>query len=78
MAGGEILVAATYDKLLASTPEFQDLFNAHKNTEGSERHFESASSTKPVASEEEIQKTNVGKEIITPLRDQLIKKEERE
>ncbi|KAK1565421.1 hypothetical protein Q3G72_026221 [Acer saccharum] len=79
MAGGEILVAATYDKLLASTPEFQDLVNAHKNTAGSERHFDSASITKPVTSEEEIQKTNVEKEIITtPLRDQLIKKEERE
>ncbi|KAK2664214.1 hypothetical protein Ddye_002788 [Dipteronia dyeriana] len=79
MAGGEILVAATYDKLLASTPEFQDLVNAHKNTAGPERHFESASITKPVTYEGEIQKANVEKEIITtPLRDQLIKKEERE
>ncbi|KAL5747608.1 hypothetical protein ACOSQ2_024905 [Xanthoceras sorbifolium] len=79
MAGGEILEAATYDKLLASTPEFQDLVNAHKNATGLERHYEFASSSRPVTSEGEIQKTNVGKQInITPLGDQLIKKEERE
>ncbi|KAK0587151.1 hypothetical protein LWI29_018305 [Acer saccharum] len=60
MAGGEILEAATYDKLLASTPEFQDLVNAHKNTSGSERHFEFASSTKPVTSEGEVEKITLG------------------
>ncbi|TXG73702.1 hypothetical protein EZV62_002281 [Acer yangbiense] len=44
---GEILEAATYDKLLASTPEFQDLVNAlYKNTSGGfERHFEFTSNT---------------------------------
>ncbi|KAK3227978.1 hypothetical protein Dsin_007840 [Dipteronia sinensis] len=78
MAGGEILEAATYDKLMASTPEFQDLVNAHKNTYGSERHFEFASSTKPVTSEGEIEKINVEQQLNTPIGDQLIKKEERE
>ncbi|KAL5747607.1 hypothetical protein ACOSQ2_024904 [Xanthoceras sorbifolium] len=78
IARGEILVTATYDKLLASTPEFQDLVNAHKNTSGSERQYEFASSSRPVTSGGEIQNTNVGKQIITPLGDQLIKKEERE
>ncbi|KAK4844846.1 hypothetical protein QYF36_025078 [Acer negundo] len=78
MAGGEILEATTYDKLLASTPEFQDLVNAHKNTSGSERHFEFSSSTKPVTSEGEIEKINAVKQLKTPIGDQLIKKEERE
>ncbi|KAK3227967.1 hypothetical protein Dsin_007829 [Dipteronia sinensis] len=75
MARGKILDAATYDKLLDSTPEFQDLVNANKNTAGSERHFEFASSTRH---EGEIKKTNVGKQLKTPSGDQLIKKEERE
>ncbi|KAK1564961.1 hypothetical protein Q3G72_015740 [Acer saccharum] len=75
MAGGKILDASIYDKLLDSTPEFQDLVNANKNTAGSKRHFEFASSTRP---EGEITETNVGKQLKTPSGDQLIKKEERE
>ncbi|KAK0586767.1 hypothetical protein LWI29_011982 [Acer saccharum] len=59
MAGGKILDASIYDKLLDSTPEFQDLVNANKNTAGSKRHFEFASSTRP---EGEITETNVGKQ----------------
>ncbi|KAK2664213.1 hypothetical protein Ddye_002787 [Dipteronia dyeriana] len=78
MAGGKILDADTYDKLLDSTPEFQDLVDANKKTDGSERHFEFASSTKPLNSEGEIKKRNVGKQLKTPSGDQLIKKEERE
>ncbi|KAI9174448.1 hypothetical protein LWI28_017471 [Acer negundo] len=75
MAGGKILDASIYDKLLDSTPEFQDLVNANKNTAGSKRHFEFASST---SLEGEITETNVGKQLKTPSGDQLIKKEERE
>ncbi|KAL5747604.1 hypothetical protein ACOSQ2_024901 [Xanthoceras sorbifolium] len=78
MAGGEILEAATYDNLLASTPEFQDLVNAHKNTAGSERQYEFASLTTPVTSKGEIQELIVGEQLIAPPGDQLIKKEERE
>ncbi|KAK1565516.1 hypothetical protein Q3G72_028438 [Acer saccharum] len=79
MAGGKILDAATYDKLLDSTPEFQDLVDANKKTAGFERHFEFDSSTRPPTSEGEIKETNVGKQYLkTPSGDQLIKKEERE
>ncbi|KAK4844583.1 hypothetical protein QYF36_021996 [Acer negundo] len=79
MAGGKILDAATYDKLLDSTPEFQDLVDANKKTTGFERHFEFDSSTRPPTSEGEIKETNVGKQYLkTPSGDQLIKKEERE
>lgn len=37
MSDGEILRSASYDQLLASSKEFQDLVNAHKKTAGSER-----------------------------------------
>ncbi|KAK0586920.1 hypothetical protein LWI29_014449 [Acer saccharum] len=63
MAGGKILDAATYDKLLDSTPEFQDLVDANKKTAGFERHFEFDSSTRPPTSEGEIKETNVSSDM---------------
>lgn len=76
MAGGEILEANTYNNLLNSTPEFQDLVNAHKNTAGSERGYEFGSLTTP--SKGEIQNVTVDTPFTAPEGDQLIKKEERE
>lgn len=78
MSSGEILQAATYDELLTSTQEFQDLVNAHKDTAGSEGHFLPTSGRRLANSEGEIQKIDVKERLQTPLGDQLIKKEERE
>lgn len=77
MSDGEILNAAPYSQLLASSQDFRDLVNAHKETAGSERLSEISAPQKNEASSKEIHKTyaeNVG----TSGGDQLIKKEERE
>ncbi|KAI5347148.1 hypothetical protein L3X38_015027 [Prunus dulcis] len=55
MLDGEILHAAPYHHLLASSQEFQDLVNAHKETAGSER-LADASSAKSTMSCREIKK----------------------
>ncbi|KAF8379647.1 hypothetical protein HHK36_029091 [Tetracentron sinense] len=78
MSDGEILQAATYDQLLASNQEFQDLVNAHNETGGSERLAETASPQRSKTSTSEIQKITTEKQLIAPLGDQLIKQEERE
>lgn len=77
MAGGEIIAADTYGKLLASTPEFQELVNAHENTSGLEKQFATASGSRPMTSEDEIQQYVETQKKVS-LMDQLIKKEERE
>ncbi|KAF7847338.1 hypothetical protein BT93_L3072 [Corymbia citriodora subsp. variegata] len=78
MENGEILQAAPYHQLLASSQEFQDLVHAHKETAGSERLAEVTSSTKQGASLQEIKKTYLGKQQKAPKGSQLIKQEERE
>lgn len=78
MSAGEIIRASSYDQLLASSQEFQDLVNAHKNTVGSERQAEYGSSERASSSKEEIQQVHVGEQLRAPLGDQLIKQEERE
>ncbi|XP_052184967.1 ABC transporter C family member 10-like isoform X2 [Diospyros lotus] len=78
MADGAILHAAPYHQLLASSREFQDLVNAHKETAGTERVAEVASSKNHEKSGKEIRKTRTEKKSEAPGGDQLIKREERE
>ncbi|KAG8381203.1 hypothetical protein BUALT_Bualt06G0097800 [Buddleja alternifolia] len=77
MTDGEILHAAPYPQLLASSHEFQDLVHAHKETAGSERLSE-VTFEKHKPSTREIHKTYPEKKAQTSGGDQLIKKEERE
>ncbi|EOY23417.1 Multidrug resistance-associated protein 14 isoform 2, partial [Theobroma cacao] len=78
MSDGEILQAAPYHQLLASSQEFQDLVNAHKETAGSGRVAEVNSSDKHGTSTREIKKSYVEKQFKISKGDQLIKQEERE
>nr|GMC61018.1 ABC transporter C family member 10-like [Ipomoea batatas] len=78
MSDGEILQAAPYQQLLASSKEFQELVAAHKETVGSERLAEVTSSQKSERSTREIGKTQLENQTKDSTGDQLIKKEERE
>lgn len=78
MSDGEILAAAPYNQLMASSQEFQDLVNAHKETAGSERLAEVTSSTRQTPSIKDIKNTRTNKISESTDNDQLIKKEERE
>ncbi|CAK7335662.1 unnamed protein product [Dovyalis caffra] len=79
MSAGEIIRSDTYNQLMVSSQNFQDLVNAHKGTSGSGTKVEYASSKSAETSKtEEIQKVHAIKKLRTPLGDQLIKQEERE
>lgn len=78
MSDGKILEAAPYCQLLASSQEFQDLVNAHKETAGSNRMGEVSSPKKVKVSGKEIRKTETEKKYKPNAGDQLIKQEERE
>ncbi|KAK9021794.1 hypothetical protein V6N11_011764 [Hibiscus sabdariffa] len=78
MSDGEILRADSYHGLLASSQEFQDLVNAHKETAGGGRVAEVNPSKGHGTSTTEIKKSYVEKEFKEPKGDQLIKQEERE
>ncbi|KAK9276061.1 hypothetical protein L1049_005592 [Liquidambar formosana] len=78
MSEGEILVAATYDQLLVSSKEFQNLVNAHNDTASSEMRTKYASFQRPRTSKEEIQKIYTKEQSKASSGDQLIKQEERE
>ncbi|KAH9646662.1 ABC transporter C family member 10 [Citrus sinensis] len=78
MSDGEILRAAPYHQLLASSKEFQELVNAHKETAGSERLAEVTPSQKSGMPAKEIKKGHVEKQFEVSKGDQLIKQEERE
>ncbi|KAL6349327.1 hypothetical protein AAG906_033983 [Vitis piasezkii] len=73
----EILEAATYDLLMHSSQEFQDLVNAHNATVGSERQPEHDSTQKSKI-QGEIQEICTEKQLRDTSGEQLIKKEERE
>ncbi|KAG5533853.1 hypothetical protein RHGRI_027896 [Rhododendron griersonianum] len=75
---GEILHAASYHQLLASSQEFQDLVNAHKETAGAEKLAEVAPSQKRETPVKEIRKTLIEKNPKASGGDQLIKLEEKE
>ncbi|XP_049410075.1 LOW QUALITY PROTEIN: ABC transporter C family member 10-like [Solanum stenotomum] len=78
MSDGEILRSASYDQLLASSKEFQNLVNAHKETAGSERVSEAFYSPRSDTCSREIKNKDSGKQPKTSGGDQLIKQEERE
>uniref|UniRef100_A0A5B6Z7L2 ABC-type xenobiotic transporter n=2 Tax=Davidia involucrata TaxID=16924 RepID=A0A5B6Z7L2_DAVIN len=78
MLDGEIKCAAPYHQLLASSQEFQELVNAHKETAGSERLAEVSSPQRREPSAREIGKAHIEKQSKASGGDQLIKLEERE
>ncbi|WCJ26434.1 ABC transporter C family member 10 [Euphorbia peplus] len=75
MSGGEIIREATYDELMASSPEFQDLVNAHKNIVGYDDH---AYGKRTEAYQGEFGTAYIQEQLTEPMADQLIKEEERE
>ncbi|KAI9086573.1 hypothetical protein K1719_031434 [Acacia pycnantha] len=78
MCDGEIQEAASYQYLLYSSQDFQNLVNAHKETAGSERLPDVTSSHIHVNPTKEISKSYSEKQIKDTKVDQLIKQEERE
>ena len=78
MTEGKLLRASTYDELLASSQEFQNLVNAHHDTVGSERQAKYVSSGKSKTSKSEIQGNYNEELVMSSLGDQLITQEERE
>ncbi|OVA01894.1 ABC transporter [Macleaya cordata] len=78
MSDGEILRAAPYHMLLASSREFCDLVNAHKDTVGSERLFKLASLQKCGTAARETRKGYSEKQFTESVGNQLIEQEERE
>lgn len=78
LSDGEILRLASYDQLLGSSKEFQDLVNAHKETAGSERVSEAFYLPRHDTCSREIQNKDSGKPPKTSGGDQLIKQEDRE
>ncbi|XP_058200269.1 ABC transporter C family member 10-like isoform X1 [Rhododendron vialii] len=79
MSEGRILMAATYNQLLASSQEFQSLVNAHNDAAYCENNGTSGSPQRTKSSIEEIKKTCTnGRLGAVPVGDQLIKQEERE
>ncbi|KAK9665352.1 hypothetical protein RND81_14G106700 [Saponaria officinalis] len=77
MSDGEILRAGPYNELLASSREFLDLVNAHKETAGTENVSEVSETGRLDNSAKEI-RTNVEKHYNASEGGQLIKQEERE
>ncbi|XAR70216.1 Xenobiotic-transporting ATPase [Bertholletia excelsa] len=78
MSKGEILRTGTYDQLMESSQEFQDLVNSHHDTAFPEKEEKHASSRRSEATEGEIKNNvNAGQNTAT-IADQLIKQEERE
>ncbi|KAI8571310.1 hypothetical protein RHMOL_Rhmol01G0109700 [Rhododendron molle] len=74
---GKIVEAGTYDQLLASSQQFQNLVNAHKATSDSDLQSEFGFE-EPKTPEEEIQKIYTEPHQRESLGDRLIKEEERE
>ncbi|XP_050911863.1 ABC transporter C family member 10 isoform X2 [Lathyrus oleraceus] len=77
MSYGEILHAGPYHQLLASSQEFNDLVNAHKETAGSDQ-FVSATFSKKHSTSINIVQASVLKQYKEPNGNQLIQQEERE
>lgn len=76
---GEILVAGTYDQLIASSQEFKDLVNAHDKITKSEKDCDKYYFLQqPKTSSGEIKNKFNDAQPTTSSVDQLIKQEERE
>lgn len=79
MSDGEVLQSGPYHELLASSQEFKDLVNAHKETAGTETLAEVVSIFKREnCSTAEIQRANIDSEYQALNKDQLIDQEESE
>ncbi|KAM7523629.1 hypothetical protein LguiA_013531 [Lonicera macranthoides] len=79
MTAGEIKHASPYHQLLASSQEFQDLVDAHKETAGSKNAADVTSTRRGKSFEGIMGKASITEEIsITSEGDQLIKEEEKE
>lgn len=79
MSDGEVLHSGPYNELLASSKEFLDLVNAHKETAGTETLSEvSSTSRRHNYSTNEIKRATVEMENQPLKGEQLIKQEERE
>ncbi|KAF5442210.1 hypothetical protein F2P56_034895 [Juglans regia] len=78
MSDGEVLKTAPYHDLLASSQEFQELVNAHKETAGSNRLADVPAAQERGTSARDIRKTYIEKTFKGSKGDQLIKQEERE
>ncbi|MQL75153.1 hypothetical protein Taro_007524 [Colocasia esculenta] len=81
MADGEILQSAPYSELLASSREFQDLVNAHKDTVAPEKLDKVDSPKRRRSFSREINSASEEKQkkiVQGSVGDQLIKKEEKE
>ena len=78
MSHGNILHAAPYHLLMASSRDFQDLVDAHKITAGSERLAEINLSQEREIVYGDIRRTQTEKKFKAPGDDHLIKQEERE
>ncbi|CAO2838694.1 unnamed protein product [Amaranthus hypochondriacus] len=78
MSDGEILQSGPYHQLLASSPEFLELVNAHKETAGTEKLPEVKALDRQNYPAKEIKKIDTEKQHKTSKGDQLIKQEERE
>ncbi|XP_062149436.1 ABC transporter C family member 10-like isoform X2 [Alnus glutinosa] len=78
MSDGEIIQEAPYHHLLASSIEFQDLVNAHKETAGSDRLADATAAQGHGTPARDIRKTCVEKHKKGSKGDQWIKQEERE
>ncbi|KAI6707125.1 hypothetical protein NL676_010087 [Syzygium grande] len=78
MSSGQIVSAGSYDQLMASSQEFQDLVNAHNMTAGSGHQISMVSSRMPGYLKEEIRKIYVEEQLEASPGSQLIKQEERE
>ncbi|XP_047316294.1 ABC transporter C family member 10-like [Impatiens glandulifera] len=76
MSDGEIQHAAPYNQLLASSKEFKDLVNAHKETAGSERPADTIKNKVAGSGKEEISELKM--KLSSGVEEQLIKREERE
>lgn len=78
MAEGEIIKSGTYEQLMTSSPEFQNLVNAHNNTLQSDSCKESTISLQSRSPQSEERDLFHQDKAQTYLGDQLIQKEERE
>ncbi|KAI3422990.1 uncharacterized protein J3R85_011519 [Psidium guajava] len=78
MSSGQIVSTGSYDQLMASCEEFQDLVNAHYMTAASGNQIGIVPQMRPGHSKEEIQKILLEEQVEASPGSQLIKQEERE
>ncbi|XP_030470126.2 ABC transporter C family member 10-like [Syzygium oleosum] len=78
ISSGQIVSTGSYDQLMASCQQFQDLVNAHYTTAASGNQIGIVSPRRPGYLKEEIQKILLEEQVEASPGSQLIKQEERE